>query len=145
MYRSKSGFTLIEMMIVLVIAGILFFVALPAYQNSVLKSRRSAAKIGLADIMSRQEQYFINNKAYATGLAALGFPDPYYVDGQAQESPGAGNRVYKLELVLNAAKFESARAIPQNSQTKDTRCGNFVLNVSGAKSNSGGGSVSECW
>jgi type IV pilus assembly protein PilE len=66
-------------MIVIVIAGILFFVALPAYQNSVLKSNRAAGRGVLLDVASRQEQYFINNKQYADALPDLGYPATYYV------------------------------------------------------------------
>ena len=60
--RKNKGFTLIELMIVIVIVAVLLAVALPAYQDSVIKSNRSAGRGILLDVASRQEQYFINNK-----------------------------------------------------------------------------------
>ena len=44
------GFTLVELMIVIVIVAILLAVALPSYQNSVQKGRRADAKSALLDV-----------------------------------------------------------------------------------------------
>ncbi|MDH4458572.1 MAG: prepilin-type N-terminal cleavage/methylation domain-containing protein [Nevskia sp.] len=45
--RHTNGFTLVEMMVVLVVVGILAAIALPSYQSSVRKSRRSYARLAL--------------------------------------------------------------------------------------------------
>ncbi|TXS91419.1 type IV pilin protein [Parahaliea maris] len=145
MRRVESGFTLIEMMIVVVIVSILMLVALPAYQDSVIRAKRSAARTALSEIMSRQEQFFINNKSYATTLAELGLPASYFVNENAETATSTADRVYQIALVLDSGVFDAATATPQNTQTKDTRCATYTLNVTGAKSNSGGGSVTECW
>ena len=52
---SVRGFTLVELMIVIVIVAILLAVALPSYQNSVQKGRRADAKAALLDVANRQE------------------------------------------------------------------------------------------
>ena len=59
---KNRGFTLIEMMIVLVILGLLILVALPAYQQQILKTKRSLGKGELLEVLARQEQFFVNNK-----------------------------------------------------------------------------------
>lgn len=71
--RHQSGFTLIELMITIVIVGILAGVALPAYQNSVKKSHRSAAQAEMLDIANRQQQYLLTSRGYATSFSDLGY------------------------------------------------------------------------
>lgn len=55
--RARSGFTLIELMMVVAILGILAVVALPRYQSYVYKSKTTEAIGFLAEIKARQESY----------------------------------------------------------------------------------------
>ena len=55
MMRRESGFTLIELMIVVVIVAILAAVAYPSYQNSVQKGRRSDGMAKINEVMQAQE------------------------------------------------------------------------------------------
>lgn len=64
-YR-KQGYTLIEVMIVVVIISILASIAYPSYQNSVRKGNRAAAQNDMLDIANRQKQFLIANRSYAT-------------------------------------------------------------------------------
>lgn len=63
---KPRGFTLIELMIVLVVVAILASIALPSYRESVKRGNRRAAQAVMMDIVNRQHQYFIANRAYAT-------------------------------------------------------------------------------
>ncbi|MES2675225.1 MAG: type IV pilin protein [Pseudomonadota bacterium] len=69
---NQNGFTLIEMMIAVAIVGILAAIALPSYQQHVIRSHRSAAQSEMMDIANREQQYLLANRAYAnkTTLAA---------------------------------------------------------------------------
>ena len=72
------GFTLIELMIVVVIVGILAAIAYPSYQNQVKQTRRSDAQVALATIANQQERYFTECNYYAkvrTGTRACGAMD----------------------------------------------------------------------
>jgi len=60
------GFTLVELMIVVVIASILVGIALPSYWNTVRKSRRSEATTNLSAIQLAEEKYRFNNVQYGT-------------------------------------------------------------------------------
>jgi type IV pilus assembly protein PilE len=68
MTKSK-GFTLIELMIVLVVVAILAAVAYPSYRESVKKGNRRAAQAEMMEIVNRQHQYFIANRVYADEVA----------------------------------------------------------------------------
>lgn len=67
--KSSRGFTLIEIMITVAIIGILAAVALPAYQNYVLRAGRTEGQAALMDISARLEQYYLGNKTYTQDIA----------------------------------------------------------------------------
>src|SRR6185436_15605068 len=62
--KRVRGFTLLELMIVVVIIAILAGVALSSYQKQVRKSRRAEAKQGVTDISLREEKWRSNNANY---------------------------------------------------------------------------------
>ena len=78
--RKQSGFTLIELMIVVVILGLLMAIAVPAYNDYITRAQRSAAQQFLLDVGQRQEQYLLDNRQYATlfgaGAGGLGMSLP---------------------------------------------------------------------
>jgi len=114
------GFTLIELMIVVAIVGILSAIAVPQYQDYVLKGRRTAAQAFLLQVAQREQQYFLDNRAYATSLAALNVSmpsdvSPYYelVDITSDTAPptfrieirpiGSQDRRNEPRLAIDAA------------------------------------------
>jgi type IV pilus assembly protein PilE len=79
--RSHGGFTLIEIIIVVIIVGILATVALPAYQDSVRKGQRSDAKVGLLAAAGRMEQFILDRGTYTDDMTDLGYAtDPMISD-----------------------------------------------------------------
>jgi len=76
-----AGFTLIEVMITVAIVAILAAVALPNYFDYVTRSRLVEAKTNLADMRTRLEQYFLDNRSYPSACIP-------YVGGAPA---GAGN------------------------------------------------------
>ena len=63
-----SGFTLIEVMIVVVIIGVLAAMAYPSYTKFTIQSRRSDAQIALTQAAALQEKYYSDCSYYAQSL-----------------------------------------------------------------------------
>jgi type IV pilus assembly protein PilE len=76
MKRQASGFTLVELMVVVAIIGILASIAFPAYGNYLVRGNRSAAQGYLISLADAQAQYFADAHSYATTAAALNLPVP---------------------------------------------------------------------
>ena len=66
--NKTAGFTLIEVMIVVAIIAIIVAVALPSYQQQVLRNGRADGWATLHKMMQHQERFFTNNLRYTTDL-----------------------------------------------------------------------------
>jgi len=136
--RQHRGFTLLELMIVVVVVAILASIAYPAYQEQVRKSRRSDAKNALADLASRQQQYFADNKTYADTLAKLNWnankksPQGYYdISEPIVVTTGGVNVSFELTATANGA------------QASDVKCNVLKINSAGKKWTTSVGT--DCW
>lgn len=75
---DTSGFTLVELMVVVAIIGILAAVAVPNYTKFQAKARQSEAKVNLSAIYTAEQSFFVEASKYTDCLAGIGFvPDGY--------------------------------------------------------------------
>lgn len=69
--RPARGFSLLELMIVVVIVGILAAIAFPSYMQYPRRSARAEAQSYLSDVAGLQQQYLVDKRSYAPSLASL--------------------------------------------------------------------------
>ena len=141
MVPLSRGFSLLELLVVLCIVGILLAVALPAYQSSVIKSRRSDAMAALVDVAGRQARWRFTHDRYSGDLRALGYADdPLMTDG-GHYRVTAGTCP---DAPLSDCFLLTAAPVPGSSQAADTRCATLTLDARGSRSATGS-DPADCW
>jgi len=73
--RNESGFTLVELMIVIVIVGILAAVAVPIYQSNIDKAKMTECDAALGTIRTGLRVYYAENSVYPTAAAGTAVTD----------------------------------------------------------------------
>jgi len=68
---NKKGFTLVEVLIVVIIIGILAAIGIPQFAASIEKSKGGEARAGLGHIQTAEKVFFAENEYYTSNLASL--------------------------------------------------------------------------
>jgi type IV pilus assembly protein PilE len=159
-HMKMRGFTLIELMVVVVIASILLAVAVPSYISQIRQSRRTDARTAVLDLAGREERYFSTNSSSYTNAAAnlgyAGFGNPAGIVGSGYYY--INNPVCTPACAPSGAAAPSFSVIvlpvPGTSQAQDTACQGFAVDSTGEQwakvggawvQNTPGASAAVCW
>lgn len=109
-------------MIAVVIVGILAAVALPSYQNYVVKGNRAAAQAFMMDVENRQKQYLLDARSYAADIATL-----------SMTAPADVSNFYTLSITTSSAPPAFTITATPVAGTRQEADGALTLDSSGAK------------
>ncbi|MDP2034218.1 MAG: type IV pilin protein [Polaromonas sp.] len=137
--RRSSGFTLIEVMIVVAIIGVLSAIGFPAYTDYIMRGNRSEATAALLEARQFMERYYGANNRYST--AADGNPA---LPTRLQTIPAGGPTRYTLSVAATVNSY-TLTATPSGSMATD-KCGSLTLTNTGVKGRSATGpTIADCW
>ena len=130
----ERGFTLTELLIVVVIIGILTAITYPAYRGFVLQSNRSDAHISLLEASQQLERWFTENNTYA-GYTYNG------TDITTSGSAAASRQGhYALQFTADpGASGYTLGATASGDQASDSECITLTIDQTGLRTPAG------CW
>lgn len=128
---KNKGFTLIELMIVVVIIGILSSIALPAYQQYTMRANRTDGMSAIQMILDAQERYYADHISYTADLTKLGLSDPYVTpEGR-----------YSIKASSCGGGLSQCVVLTATAQAGQVKDGNLIANTQGKKERDAGGVI----
>ena len=133
------GFTLFEVLVVLVVVSILAAVALPAYRHHLLRVNRAEAMTLLLRLQSAEESHYLRHDHYTASIdvappAGLGMP----------VASTSGNYTLSVSIAVDGQSY-IATATPEGGQTADLECLAFSIDARGRRAVTGSAGVRRCW
>jgi type IV pilus assembly protein PilE len=142
--RNTKGFTLIEVMIVVVVIAILAAIAFPSYQESVRKARRADAKSTLLATAQILERCFTEFNVYNnTNCSVIDAGPAIAFDSDDTTKGVSGDGYYRITNTALTTTTFTIQAAPtiKGGQNNDARCATFTLTEAGVK----GATNTDCW
>ena len=125
--KKQTGFTLIEIMIVVVIIGLLAAIAIPGYMEYTIRARVPQATSALGMSHTKVEQSFQDNREYATGCEAVNVTTE---DFDIACEPDGGGDLYTITATGRGVMAGFVYTIDQNGVRKTTAVGRDGWNTS---------------
>ena len=133
--RAGAGFTLVEMAVVLTVAGLLLTLAVPRGIDMLAKARRADAVAALTRVQLAQESYRAHHGIYAADRQALG--------AAASGRSESGYYDIVLQDVMPQSYRAEAHARADGSQSRDESCLQITLQVDDGQARAG--PTAACW
>ena len=129
-----KGFTLIEVMVVVVIIGILVAVAFPSYQDHLRKGRRADAQTFMTEVANRESQFLLDARNYAVNIADLSAANALTITTPATVSRYYVVSVGPAAVTIPPSYTITATPVAGSPQVSD---GVLTLNQEGSKTRNG--------
>jgi type IV pilus assembly protein PilE len=143
----QQGFTLIEVMTVLVIVALLAVIAYPSYEEAVRKSKRTEGRAALMQLLQQQERYYSQHNSY------IRFPFSAVDQNEKEFKWFSGNSAKSsaYEIKAEACPNDTIQncvqliAMPGTAKVdanfKDPVCGDLIVTSTGVKA----AKSADCW
>jgi len=136
--NQKAGFSLVELMVVVVIIGVLAAFSYPAYVNYVDRGRRAECASAIMQTANLLERYYTVNNTYTNDFSKIKGKN---FSGSAQKGSACGLKIGASAGQTLAESFE----IRGVSNFGDTKCRSLTYNHQNIKGNEGTADVATCW
>lgn len=149
--KTEKGFTLVELMIVVVVVAVLAAIALPAYDEQSKRGRRADGKAFIMDIASRQERFYTQYSSYTNVLvgpggcvgAACGLN--YSENASPEGLYTAAMALLPAGCAVGGASPCIRYTITITPTTSDPKCTTLTLTNTGEEDSTGSGDADYCW
>ncbi|NTS76710.1 prepilin-type N-terminal cleavage/methylation domain-containing protein [Catenovulum sp. SM1970] len=139
---KHRGFSLIELMVGIAIAGILIAIAVPSYQGYLGQGYRSEAMRELIVVVNKQEQYLIENRTYTLDMTELGYgTDPLKSETERFDIDTTAINSITSDFIVSATATSAQLKI-------DPGCAVISIDYLGnktAEDKDGNDATSDCW
>lgn len=130
--HRNTGFTLIEVMIVVAVIGILSAIALPSYSAYVARAKRAQVRSEILKAEGWLERYYTENNRYTGAAASSDTSVPSGFSAKFGSVPASGGANYTISLaVSNNPPSYTITATPTGSMAADS-CGNYTKSSTGS-------------
>ncbi len=139
-----AGFTLIELMIVLVILAILAAIALPSYQEYIMRGRLMDAHARLADLRAQMERYYLDHRTFQyNATTTCGIDDPAINMTSTYNADGGRSFDFSCSAGTGTTYLLTATGRAAKGMTSFT----FTVNQANARTSAGpsGWTSASCW
>lgn len=151
--RGSAGFTLIEIMIVVVILGVLAAIAYPSYQKYAMESRRSDALIAITQLNNDLEKFYSECGIYTTAITGASRSCTTPAGGSlGRTNANSPNQFYTLTVAIPPTAGVPVNgflitATAAGKQLADKDCRTFTLTNAGTQgaTAASGGNTARCW
>lgn len=131
--KLQTGFSLLELMIVVAIIGIITAIAVPSYENSVVKTNRKAVTACMLEVSQFMERFYTTNLRYDQNLAGTAVAMPQL----SCRNELADSYTLAFQATPTSSAY-SVQATPLGRQlAKDTSCLTLRIDQAGTKSVTG--------
>ncbi|MGV8894430.1 MAG: type IV pilin protein [Burkholderiaceae bacterium] len=132
--RSSSGFTLIELMIVVAIVAILASIAMPSYTRYVARAKQADARTQLLQVAQFMQRFYAANDSFKKDRAGNAVTGK--VPANLKQSPASGTAIYTLSIPtdkLTAIGYVLQMVPVSGGSMAADPCGTYTLTSTGVR------------